>query len=156
MDEFEEFEAAVAIRQCHSFNRQGQRCEHPAGHPGNHIVTAEWSDEEAWVPNFPREASPLMGRADGHLAYMTVPEPVADAPNLAAVMEQVTYAESQWEQRGSLVDVEALAQIEDIDPHVIRDATPSVLGGPCIACGHMHASGKCRCDCETYVPSVAR
>jgi hypothetical protein len=144
MAEHEEFEAAVAIRQCHSFNRQGQRCEHPAGHPGNHVVSAEWSDEEAWMPSAP-----------GTL-YMAVPEPVADAPNLAAVMEQVTYAESQWEQRGSLVDVEALAQIEDIDPHVIRDATPSVLGGPCIACGHMHASGKCRCDCETYVPSVAR
>ena len=140
----EEFEAALAIRQCHSFNRQAQRCEHPAGHPGNHVVSAEWSDEEAWMPSAPG------------ILYMAVPDPVPDAPNLAAVMEQVTYAESQWANRESLIDTEALAQIEDIDPHAIRDATPSILGGPCIACGHMHASGKCRCDCETYVPSVAR
>ena len=38
------------IRQCWAFNFKGHRCEHPAGHPGNHVVTAEWTDEECYAP----------------------------------------------------------------------------------------------------------
>lgn len=38
------------IRTCWAFNREGQRCEHPAGHPGNHVITAEWTDDECFSP----------------------------------------------------------------------------------------------------------
>lgn len=38
------------IRTCWAFNSSGQRCEHPAGHPGNHVITATWSDDECFSP----------------------------------------------------------------------------------------------------------
>ena len=38
------------IRTCWAFNKEGQRCEHPAGHTGNHIITAEWTDAECAIP----------------------------------------------------------------------------------------------------------
>lgn len=40
----------IEIRQCHSYNRAGERCEHPAGHTGKHYISVEWSDAEAWTP----------------------------------------------------------------------------------------------------------
>lgn len=41
---------ADTIKQCWAYNIEGQRCEHPAGHPGNHVITAEWTDEECYSP----------------------------------------------------------------------------------------------------------
>ena len=38
------------VRQCWAYSVDGLRCEHPAGHPGKHIVTFEWGDEECAVP----------------------------------------------------------------------------------------------------------
>lgn len=38
------------IRQCWAYNKDGQRCDHPAGHPGNHVVMAEWTDSECFSP----------------------------------------------------------------------------------------------------------
>jgi hypothetical protein len=40
----------IEVRQCHSYNRSGERCEHPAGHTGKHFISVEWSDAEAWTP----------------------------------------------------------------------------------------------------------
>jgi hypothetical protein len=40
----------VEIRQCHSYNEAGARCEHPAGHTGKHYISVEWTDAEAWTP----------------------------------------------------------------------------------------------------------
>lgn len=38
------------IRQCWAFNTNYQRCDMPAGHPGNHAITATWTDEEcSWA-----------------------------------------------------------------------------------------------------------
>lgn len=38
------------IRQCWAYNQQGQRCDHPAGHPGNHVIMQEWTDDECATP----------------------------------------------------------------------------------------------------------
>lgn len=47
------------IRQCWAYNKQGQRCEHPAGHPGNHVIMAEWTDDECAMPQAPVSAPVL-------------------------------------------------------------------------------------------------
>lgn len=41
---------SVEIKQCWAYNREGQRCEHPAGHPGKHVITAAWTDDECYSP----------------------------------------------------------------------------------------------------------
>jgi len=38
------------VRQCWAYNSKQQRCEHPAGHPGRHVVSSEWTDEECVIP----------------------------------------------------------------------------------------------------------
>lgn len=38
------------VRQCWAYSADGVRCEHPAAHPGNHVVTREWADEECFEP----------------------------------------------------------------------------------------------------------
>ena len=38
------------IRQCWAFHRDGMRCEHPAGHPGDHVVQKTWTDLECATP----------------------------------------------------------------------------------------------------------
>lgn len=38
------------IRQCWAYNLKGQRCDHPAGHPGKHVVMDEWDDDECFNP----------------------------------------------------------------------------------------------------------
>jgi hypothetical protein len=49
---------SIEIRQCHSYNRAGERCEHPAGHTGKHYISMTWSDAEAWTPT-PARTGPL-------------------------------------------------------------------------------------------------
>lgn len=41
------------VRRCWAFHRDGARCEHPAGHPGNHVVSKEWTDAECATPGEP-------------------------------------------------------------------------------------------------------
>jgi hypothetical protein len=38
------------IRQCWAYSADGARCEHPAGHPGNHLISKEWADDECFSP----------------------------------------------------------------------------------------------------------
>ena len=38
------------VRQCWAYNSKQQRCEHPAGHPGNHVIMSEWTDDECVMP----------------------------------------------------------------------------------------------------------
>lgn len=38
------------IRQCFAYNNKGERCDHPAGHPGNHAITYTWADSECYRP----------------------------------------------------------------------------------------------------------
>lgn len=39
------------IRQCWAYNVAGNRCDHPAGHPGKHMIATEWDDSECYAPN---------------------------------------------------------------------------------------------------------
>lgn len=84
------------IRQCWAFNRNGVRCEHPAGHPGKHVVTSEWGDDECF--------SPIKG-------------PVHTPKPLPAALEET----------------------------VVTEATK------CVACGHRHKGGECKCGCYEFI-----
>jgi hypothetical protein len=82
------------IRTCYAFNRTGQRCDMPAGHPGLHSITLTFSDDDMFVPG----ASPSIP------AYIPAPvlteqQPLPESPAgpwpaleeaLAAVEEDVT------------------------------------------------------------------
>lgn len=38
------------IKQCWAFHKDGARCQHPAGHPGDHAIERTWTDEECAMP----------------------------------------------------------------------------------------------------------
>jgi hypothetical protein len=38
------------IKQCWAFHWEGMRCEHPAGHNGEHVVQKTWTDQECATP----------------------------------------------------------------------------------------------------------
>lgn len=38
------------IKQCWAFHRDGARCEHPAGHSGDHAVQKTWNDLQCATP----------------------------------------------------------------------------------------------------------
>ena len=41
------------IKQCWAFHHDGARCEHPAGHAGDHMVEKSWKDSECATPGEP-------------------------------------------------------------------------------------------------------
>jgi len=41
------------VKQCWAFHKDGARCEHPAGHPGKHVVSKEWDDSDCAIPGNP-------------------------------------------------------------------------------------------------------
>lgn len=51
------------IRQCWAFNRAGNRCDHPAGHPGNHAIETTWTDAECAGAPLP-QAQPALSVTD--------------------------------------------------------------------------------------------
>ena len=38
------------IKQCWAFHWEGMRCEHPAGHNGDHVIQKTWTDKECATP----------------------------------------------------------------------------------------------------------
>lgn len=54
----------TAVRQCFAYNIKGERCDHPAGHPGDHAITYAWTDDECAAPSLsskaPAPAAPQM------------------------------------------------------------------------------------------------
>lgn len=60
-----------AVRRCWAFHRDGARCEHPAGHPGNHVVSKEWTDAECAMP--------------GEANVVQIPVPAPAQPKLEVV-----------------------------------------------------------------------
>lgn len=38
------------IRQCWAYNVAGQRCDMPAGHPGDHGIQFTWTDDDCYNP----------------------------------------------------------------------------------------------------------
>ncbi len=63
------------IRQCWAFHVDGTRCEHAAGHPGDHAVEITWSDDECVIPG-----------SSNPISLPTPPEPVVkviDSPCVA-------------------------------------------------------------------------
>jgi len=51
------------IRQCWAFNKAGNRCDHPAGHPGNHAIETTWTDAECAGAPLP-QAQPALSVTD--------------------------------------------------------------------------------------------
>lgn len=68
---------ADIIKQCWAYNIDGQRCEHPAGHPGNHVITAEWTDEECYSPirhQLPVQTATTLPTSGVTVVTETIPE----------------------------------------------------------------------------------
>jgi hypothetical protein len=57
---------AEEIRRCWAYNKEGSRCDHPAGHPGDHAITQTWTDTECQAPSGPATL----------VTHMPVPNPV--------------------------------------------------------------------------------
>ena len=83
------------VRQCWAFHRDGMRCEHPAGHPGDHVVQKTWNDLQCATPG----------------EFEITPPPAAPIPPPPVAEEDVK----------------------------------------CIACGHKHRSGTCKCGCHEFI-----
>jgi hypothetical protein len=81
------------IKQCWAFHRDGARCEHPAGHNGDHAVQKTWNDLQCATP----------GEFD-------ISEPAQPLPS----------------------------------PLVEKTLK-------CVACGHSHKSGPCKCGCHEFI-----
>ena len=61
------------IRQCWAFHRDGMRCEHPAGHAGDHMVAKTWNDLQCATPG---EFEPAQGFPVPAVAAVVVPKGV--------------------------------------------------------------------------------
>jgi hypothetical protein len=66
------------IRQCWAYNKEGQRCDHPAGHPNNHVVMKEWGDDECYSPII--HQLPAQATAVKENAPIPLPEPLVHEP----------------------------------------------------------------------------
>jgi hypothetical protein len=62
----------AAINRCWAYNKTGIRCEHPAGHPGNHVVMQEWTDDECFSPI--RHQLPEPATLVTHISPALIPE----------------------------------------------------------------------------------
>lgn len=63
------------IKQCWAFHRDGDRCEHPAGHPGDHTTSTSWTDIECATPGeFGQPATAKTGILDGTEFISQTPE----------------------------------------------------------------------------------
>lgn len=121
------------IRYCRSYNMQGQRCEHPGGHPGDHAIIITWTDEEEWSPTMgalptitPREYAAL------EQPFVPVQHPV-----LSAVPDPVPLPDEDPDTLGPV-------------PIYGQDRP-----GMCVLCNHRMHNGECQrgaCDCKTGIP----
>lgn len=64
----------TTFRQCWAYNSKGQRCEHPAAHPGNHVVSSEWSDAECVAPTTVTVAPVVTATAPSGTVTVTDPD----------------------------------------------------------------------------------
>ena len=95
----------VEIRQCWAFHYEGLRCEHPAGHAGDHMVAKTWNDLQCATPG-----------------EFTLPEPATLVTNTS--------------------------QSLDIP---MPEPMPVVAPTNCVACGHKHKAGECKCGCYEFI-----
>lgn len=132
------------IRSCFAYNQQKQRCDMPAGHPGNHAISIEWGDDECYDPTAFVDLPPLktysMGGVDGGVMHPVLINntgaiglPGDPLPPLAAVPDPVE-------------DDETLGPVP-----VYGQTRP----GSCVMCEHRMHVGPCergQCDCRTGIP----
>lgn len=96
---------SVEIRQCWAYHRDGMRCEHPAGHPGDHVVQKTWTDLQCATPGEFTPSAPATLMTDTSQALdIPMPEPM-----------------------------------------------PAIAPNTCVACGHKHKSGECKCGCYEFI-----
>jgi hypothetical protein len=55
---------------CHAYSVTLDRCDMPAGHPGDHSITRTWTDDECFVPG-----APVTLKEHGAPIPYTLPEP---------------------------------------------------------------------------------
>jgi hypothetical protein len=66
------------IRQCWAHSEDGARCEHPAGHPGNHMISKEWADDECFSPIKHQLPAPELSKTGMSAAPIPNPEPLVE------------------------------------------------------------------------------
>jgi hypothetical protein len=60
------------VRACFAYSQSRERCDMPAGHPGDHSITLTWTDEECFDPTAPIDMS------EYRLPDLNVVRPVPD------------------------------------------------------------------------------
>lgn len=138
----------VMENQCHAYNKNGQRCEHMAGHPGWHEVSFEWDDDSCWVPGTP---SPLMQMSQ-QVAAMSDPTSALDVRSPSDPDTPMSATEPVVDH----VTKEGIPVVYSTDvPDRLEVPDPN---DPCVACegcrrAHHPGGGKCaRCGtCVRYV-----
>jgi len=93
------------IKQCWAFHRDGARCEHPAGHAGDHMVEKSWNDLQCATPG----------------EFHVKPEP--------ATSNHIQVSDT-------------------VEPTIVM---PVIVKPSCVACGHKHRDGECRCGCHEFI-----
>lgn len=125
----------VIENQCHAYSReQGWRCEWIAGHPGDHSVSFDWTDDECWTPG----AEPVANQARTQLAPAPQHQPVAEVP---AEVDHVS-------KEGTPIVYAPAPEVAE--PHILET-------DKCASCEHpksMHPGGvACACKkCMRYIP----
>lgn len=72
------------VRICWAYNADGQRCDHPAGHPGNHVVMKTWTDEECFSPIVHQLPNPTQVHMNPPLSTKTAPAQLVLQENCVA------------------------------------------------------------------------
>lgn len=68
------------IRQCFAYNIKGERCDHPAGHPGEHAITYSWTDDECYEPGRAEGIPMTKSREEAAIKFMEEHRPVLPEP----------------------------------------------------------------------------
>jgi len=78
---------AEEIRRCWAYNKEGSRCDHPAGHPGSHVVMHEWTDDECFSPirhQLPEPGALVTNMPVPNLIPIPEPAPAVDVSRCVA------------------------------------------------------------------------
>jgi len=117
-------------KQCYAYSKEGDRCEKKPGHAGDHSVTLTWDDADCYDPlSVIMPLAPIASR-------------LTDAPEM--VLRNMAVADPDEDHAGEVIGVTENGSIR-------RIATPTASASKCVACGHAHKGGTCKCECYSFI-----